>query len=123
MPDRHRDAFGIDMIRYCRDHERYLEARLSAGADPAELLAWHEKKLAWLQHERLVHLLVTMLSVGVFMFAFWLACAMRNLFSLAFLAVIFCLTAAYLVHYFRLENTVQHWYRIAEELHGKISAR
>ena len=49
--------------------------------------------------------------------------SMRNLFSLAFLAVIFCLTAAYLVHYFRLENTVQHWYRIAEELHEKISAR
>ena len=52
MPDRHRDAFGIDMIRYCRDHERYLEARLSAGADPAELFAHADRPLGFVIGER-----------------------------------------------------------------------
>lgn len=112
-------AFGIDMIRWCREHEQYVAAQLAAGADPAALLAWHEKKLTWLQHERLVHLLVTMLATGVFFCAFYLEYTMRNVLSMVFLLIMLCLCAAYLVHYFRLENTVQRWYLIAEELHRK----
>jgi hypothetical protein len=113
------NMFGIDMIRWCREHEQYVAARQAAGADLSELLAWHEKKLAWLQHERLIHLLVTMLSTGVFFCAFYLEYVMKNVFSLAFLLIMLFLCAFYLVHYFRLENTVQRWYQIAEELHRK----
>ncbi len=40
----------------------------------------------------------------------------------AALAVIFLgMTAAYLVHYFRLENGVQRWYGIARELDERVS--
>lgn len=48
-------ANGVNMIAWCRAHEKYIDERLAAGGDPAALLTWHEKKLAWLQHERLVH--------------------------------------------------------------------
>ena len=56
-----KDRFGINIMSYCREHENRLEKELAAGAEPHELLTWHEKKLAWLQHERLIHLLVTIL--------------------------------------------------------------
>ena len=111
---------GINMIAWCRAHEKYIGDRLKAGDDPAVLLAWHEKKLAWLQHERLVHLLVTMLTAGGFLFALgaWLYTASFgvSLFALGLLILLFF----YFVHYFRLENTVQHWYNIAEDLHSRL---
>lgn len=111
-------ANGVNMIAWCRAHEKYIDERLAAGDDPAALLAWHEKKLAWLQHERLIHLLVTMLTAAGFLFALgaWLYTASAGVLLLALGMLIWL--GFYLVHYFRLENTVQHWYNIAEALHN-----
>ena len=111
-------ANGVNMIAWCRAHEKYIDERLAAGDDPAALLAWHEKKLAWLQHERLVHLLVTMLTAAGFLFALgaWLYTTSAGVLLLALGMLIWL--GFYLVHYFRLENTVQHWYNIAEALHN-----
>jgi hypothetical protein len=115
-------ANGVNMIAWCRAHEKYTDARLAAGDDPAALLAWHEKKLAWLQHERLIHLLVTMLTAGAFLFALgaWLYTGSAGVSLLALGLLV--LLGFYLVHYFRLENAVQHWYNIAETLHDAAEA-
>lgn len=112
-----KDTFGINVMKYCREHEKYVEEQLFDGTDVEELLAWHLEKIKWLQHERHIHLLVTMLTVGVFLFLVGLECWLQNAIVLVFLAVTFCMMAAYLFHYFRLENTVQHWYKIADNLH------
>ncbi|MDO4274285.1 MAG: hypothetical protein Q4D16_11485 [Eubacteriales bacterium] len=114
------DRFGINIITYCRDHEKYIEVRLAAGEEPEKLLEWHEKKLGWLQHERLIHLMVTILTTIAFIFSAVLAVYLEGNTAALFLALIlFVLLAAYLAHYFRLENRVQHWYRIAEQLHDR----
>ena len=39
--------------------------------------------------------------------------------SLVIYLILLVLLAFYLRHYFFLENTVQHWYRTAEELHER----
>lgn len=110
---------GINMIAWCRAHEQYIEEQLDKGEDPQKLLAWHLKKLEWLQHERLVHFLVTMLTAAGFLFALgvWIytGTAAVSLLALGILILLFF----YILHYFRLENTVQHWYNIAEKLHEK----
>lgn len=117
-----KDRFGINIMSYCREHENRLEKELAAGAEPHELLAWHEKKLAWLQHERLIHLLVTILTTIAFIFTAALGIYLEGNPAAVFLcAVLFVLLCAYLIHYFRLENTVQHWYRLAEQLHDKCA--
>ena len=107
---------GVRMIAYCREHEAYLDARLAAGENPAKLLEWHKTKLAWIQHERLIHLLVTILTAGAFLFALGAWLATQSLAALLFTLALLVLLACYLFHYFRLENTVQHWYRIADRL-------
>lgn len=115
------DFYGIDMIDYCRKHEAYIKEHLDAGDDPKALLEWHEHKLAWVQHERLVHLIVMCLTAVAFLFALFLEIYMQwNLGVLPFLLVFLVLLGAYVVHYFRLENTVQHWYHIAEQLHDRV---
>lgn len=114
---------GVNMIAYCRAHENYIERQLASGADPAGLLAWHKTKLAWVQHERLVHLLVTMLTAGGFLFALgaWLY---TGSVGVSFFALgLLVLLAFYIFHYFRLENTVQHWYNIAEELRARCDGQ
>lgn len=121
-PDVGRDRFGINMRQWCHDHEEYL--RLHAqDADPRALLDWHMRKLAWLQHERLVHLVVTFLTAVVELTAVVLMLLLPTGSGYAALAAlgILALLSFYLAHYFFLENTVQHWYRLAEELHNKAS--
>lgn len=112
-----KDTFGINMKQYCRDHE----ARITQTAPSKELLDEHLRKLKWLQHERLVHLIVTVMVVIIELFVIgltllhpefgiWPAIVMLGLAVL----LIF-----YFYHYFFLENTVQRWYRIADELSSK----
>ena len=113
-----KDRYGIPMIQYCHEHEKYIESQLAAGADKRELLVWHEKKLTWLQHERLVHFLVTMLTGVFFIFSVLLGILLEwSIAVLLLQLILFILLAAYLRHYFKLENMVQHWYRIADELY------
>jgi hypothetical protein len=108
------------MIKYCREHEAYLRKQLDAQADPFKLLEYHNRKIGWLQHERLVHLIVTVLTAGVFMCLFGLTLVLRgNILVLVLLAGVMVLLIAYLFHYFRLENTVQHWYRLSDEIYFK----
>ncbi|MCR5294014.1 MAG: hypothetical protein K6E30_02410 [Lachnospiraceae bacterium] len=110
--------YGIDVRRFCREHEACVRGQ----APSAGLLEWHLEKLRWLQHERLIHLIVTVMVVFVEAFvtglvllhpelSFWAAIVMLGL------AV---LLGFYFRHYFFLENTVQKWYLIAEELREQI---
>ena len=116
---REKDQYGIPMIQYCREHEQYIENQLAAGVERGKLLTWHEKKLAWLQHERLVHFLVTMLTAALFIFSIFLGILLGwSIAVLLLQLILFILLAAYLRHYFKLENIVQHWYRIADELYN-----
>lgn len=101
-------------------HEAWVQDQLASGQNSQEILSWHMKKLAWLQHERLIHLLVVILTAGITLFALGVTLWLPD-FALASGPIFFgflILLAFYLAHYFFLENTVQHWYRIAEELHS-----
>ena len=113
-----KDTFGINIKKWCREHEDKLSSAISKGEVSSHLLEMHEKKLAWLMHERLVHLIVTVMTVIVELFVLYLMLLHPELGIIpAFLVLGFAiLLAFYFYHYFFLENTVQRWYKIAEEL-------
>lgn len=116
------DKYGINIEQYCRDHEKYIEKHLAAGDDLLQLLNWHEKKLSWIQHERLVHLIVMVMSVAVELVIVLIVLFHPETWPWSAVIMLgwMILVVLYIRHYFVLENTVQHWYRIAEELHNKI---
>lgn len=123
------DAEGIDIKKWAWDHEAYIDAHIDTE-DPEELLSWHLEKTRFLQHERLVHFIVTFLTVlGVFFAAGMLLLLPETtpFFLMVLLSImligLLILLACYMYHYFVLENTVQHWYRIAERIHDRILAR
>ncbi|MCR5303969.1 MAG: hypothetical protein K6E33_05340 [Lachnospiraceae bacterium] len=110
---------GIGTVNYARDHERFIEESLRKGADPEKLLEIHELKLSWMQHERLVHFLVTMLTaIGVLLsvIMYILLDSTVKIAALALMILLLILLICYMVHYYHLENTVQLWYAYDDEI-------
>ena len=112
------DRYGINMRRWCAAHEQRVEEALTQGTVSPALLSEHREKLSWLQHERLIHLLVVLLTSLAELFTVDLTLLHPEVGVGAALAmlVLAVLLAFYFAHYFFLENTTQHWYRLTEEL-------
>lgn len=68
----------------------------------------HLIKIGFFQHERLIHLMVTLFYAIIFLIFSALGFVHCIFFSIAIILLIFLLF--YIVHYFRLENGVQYLY-------------
>ena len=115
-----KDSFGINMKKWCRAHEAYV-----TGAEPSEkLLALHREKIRHLQHERLVHLIVTVMVVLAELFVADLVLLHPELGVIPAILMLglAVLLGFYFYHYFCLENTVQRWYRIEDGLVKALGA-
>lgn len=113
-----KESFGINMKQYCREHE---EKTLSSPPSE-ELLEDHLRKIRWIQHERLVHLIVTVMVVIGELFAADLVILHPELgiYPAIFMLGLAVLLIFYFYHYFFLENTVQRWYKIADDIRKKL---
>ena len=110
------------MTTYLKRHEAFVRRALDtegAAFDWAGLARFHAMQIAFVQQERLTHLLVT-LAFGFFALATVLVFALRPGAALAALILLLlALLVPYLVHYFRLENGVQRWYHLANAIEGR----
>ena len=121
MGNKRSEKYGINVRKWCKEHEAEAEKLLSGDAKAAELEEFakiHDRKLTWLMHERLIHLIVTAIITAVVIFAMALIIFAPEtitlsglLFLIAFILLIF-----YVRHYFFLENTVQKWYYISSDI-------
>jgi hypothetical protein len=106
-------------------HERFVLAVLAAGGSEglAAVRDHHDRRVRDFQHERLIHLLVT-LSVALFaLLATGWALARPSLAAFLLAALLLGLTAAYVLHYFRLENGVQRLYGLSLRLDERLAGR
>ena len=117
--------WGIHMKRWCREHEKAVLSALETGQADLGLLEKHLEKLRWLQHERLVHLIVTVMTVMAELLAVWLTLSKPELapYSAAVVLLLAVLLGFYFYHYFFLENAVQRWYVLAERMMDAQKAR
>ena len=116
--------FGINMKRWCREHEAQVRAALAASGASPRLLETHLEKIRWLQHERLVHLIVTVMTVMAELLAVWLTLTQPALapYSAPVVLLLAVLLGFYFYHYFFLENAVQRWYKLAEDMMEALAA-
>jgi hypothetical protein len=112
--------YGIHLRTYCTDYEETVLSRLNTGQADDALLKQLELKISWLQHERLVHLIVTMLISILFLFSIALYIALQDPLILILIAFSLVLLVPYIRHYFFLENRVQSWYKLYDELYCSI---
>jgi len=111
-----------------KSYTKFIEEKTSNKLSPEErksLQKSHAKMLANFQHERLIHLIVT-LAFALFTVLFFifttlitiLAPAAHLLFytSAGVTFVLLSITVFYVRHYFSLENGVQRLYKTTEKL-------
>lgn len=81
-----------------------------------DVLKYHKHMISIIQHERLIHLLVTIFVGIVFMAAFFTT-IITQIPSLLLLDIpLLALFVGYLFHYRFLENTTQNWYKLENQI-------
>ncbi|MBQ9807250.1 MAG: hypothetical protein IJM55_00090 [Ruminococcus sp.] len=107
------------MTEYLTNYMNTVRKRLDSCTTPeelAEIMSEHKDKIAFMQHERIVHFLVTMmfaLILAIFMIGTLL---LNNFMLLVLVTIIIVLEGFYIKHYYFLENTVQKMYRVYDEM-------
>jgi len=104
------------LSQYIRKHEGLVFATLQRGTELRKLRAYHERRLSYLQAERFVHLFVTLAFGLFFMIGFIGYLSHASLVYTALLVLMLVLLVPYIFHYFLLENAVQRWYDLSEEI-------
>lgn len=107
------------MTEYLTNYMNETEQRLnSCGSmnDIDRLLAEHKDKIAFMQHERIVHFLVTMMFATVLSIFICALIFSGNFALLLLVTIILVLLAFYIKHYYFLENTVQKMYKVYDRI-------
>ncbi|MBP5493268.1 MAG: hypothetical protein J6Y08_10545 [Clostridiales bacterium] len=80
------------------------------------LLCYMQRWLLYFQHERLIHLIVTVLFALAMIMVFGIFILSGAFYLLPLLGLIVVLLIPYIVHYFHLENGVQRLYDLIDEM-------
>lgn len=105
------------MYEYLKKHESFmLQALKDSSTDLNWLSTYHQTQILLMQHERLVHLLITLFFTFLFLCSsISTFCAPMPLLFLLDLILLITLLF-YIRHYYRLENGLARWYEIYTEL-------
>ena len=102
-----------------KEYDKKVKNILSSNSntnDWAAILEDHTTKISQIQHERLIHLLVT-IFVGIAALLCILTTLITLMRSLIYLDILLLiLFLAYIFHYRFLENTTQNWYKIGDRI-------
>jgi len=103
------------MKKYLLDYIDYCEKKEKVSKEDMEEL---KTKILFFQHERLIHLLVT-LFYQIFTLTF-LALGMISYFFLIIFTILIVFDICYILYYFFLENHVQYLYKIYDNWKKKV---
>ena len=106
------------MKKYLNDYIKEIDDLLDSNKKITDdVIQKHLIKIGFFQHERLIHLLVT-LFFGLLFIIFM---ALGTIHYLIFVTAIIVLVLLmfYIVHYFRLENGVQYLYEQYDKMNEK----
>ena len=97
------------MKNYLYDYIKEIDSLLKNGKIDEDIIKNHLIKIEFFQHERLIHLLVTLFYAFLFV-VFLGLCAIHYIFFVVVIMILIFLIF-YIIHYFRLENGVQYLYK------------
>ena len=110
------------MEAYLKRHETFIRGQLAKagdGADWAGLARFHRTQIGYMQHERLIHLLVT-LFFGLCTLLVLLFVVLHPRVPMGvLLLLLLALLVPYVAHYYKLENGLQRWYHLANEIESR----
>lgn len=92
----------------------------SSDVNWENILEHHKTMISRIQHERLIHLIVTVFVGLVLSVTSLVTIVTVNSSLLIFCVLLLFLFIAYLLHYRFLENTTQSWYGLEDEIRLKL---
>lgn len=115
------------MEKQLKQYEKFIEKSVHEKHTPAEwthLTAFHRDMVANFQHERLIHLIITLffVAISLIMLALTTYYVALNHYSLMTIlmsittAILIILSIFYVKHYYFLENHIQRLYKYSEIL-------
>lgn len=114
------------MQKALKQHIIFIENALKVkdrDFDWQALSDFHRAQIGFFQHERLIHLLVTLFFGIMFFFSVIVQLLLTNLGLLAISLILVIMLGFYIRHYFFLENGVQKLYELDKKIakHFEIS--
>ena len=98
------------MKKYLYDYIKEIDLLLESNKKiKDEVIENHLIKISFFQHERLIHLLVTLFYAFIFLIFLGLGIIHFIFYIIALILMIFLI--CYIIHYFHLENGVQYLYK------------
>ena len=105
--------------------QKYIDEEMK-NAPPektGKVLSEFETKIVYFQHERLIHLLVTLFFALFLLFEIYCLFVLPAEFLISgilLVLIFFGLTIGYVAHYYFLENSVQKMYQMRDEIRAFI---
>jgi hypothetical protein len=111
------------MYKELLKHENFIISYINSEVDKtnySEIINYSIIKIKFFQHERLIHLLVT-LSFGFFLLLTIISAVVFAKISFALLSLLLVLLLIpYILHYYKLENGVQRLYKLHDMIYKKF---
>lgn len=110
------------MIQFILEHETYIRKLLTEEVvqDWEKVRAYHKVQIMFLQHERLVHMLVTLFFGFLLVFVLFMALLLKLVAFILLFVLLSILEIFYLVHLYRLETGVQRWYGLYRDITNRL---
>jgi hypothetical protein len=110
------------MIQFILEHEAYIRKLLGGSEDQDwnRVRKYHKVQIKFLQHERLVHMNVTLFFGFLLLFVLFMALFLKLAAFLLLFVFIGVLEIFYLVHLYRLETGVQRWYGLYRDIINRL---
>jgi len=105
----------LEAEKFLSDHDLQAGGKEEADEALSRLLSYMERWLAYFQHERLIHLIVTVLFGLSAIIVFGIFVLSGSLPVLILECLLLVLLVPYIFHYYNLENGVQRLYYLIDE--------
>ena len=105
------------MKKYLYDYIKKIDSVLEEERIDKKIVEEHLIKITFFQHERLIHLLVTLAYALLALISFAISTFSPMFVFIGIILVLFLIP--YVMHYFHLENGVQDLYKHYDELRRK----
>lgn len=101
--------------------QKYIDEQMKNAPEDKtrDVLAEFETKISYFQHERLIHLMVTLAFAAFLLFSIFCLFVLPAEFLVAGILltlIFFGLTIGYVMHYYFLENSVQKMYLMRDDI-------
>jgi len=111
-----------NLYKYMEKHENIIFNSLNSTEekDWTYLAQYHKAQIEFMQHERLIHLMVTLAFAMFCITSYIITFFMTTLPLLLLDVVLTVMLIFYIIHYYRLENRVQKWYGLYNKICEKM---